>query len=203
MSGVLAMDARTQHPKVLVHVGGNPENIRGIVQSGTWLGTDPLPPALGYSWGEGDQLVPDTPLNAGTAPPLPSVGPVGVPGGGSRSLSGSLATMGFSSSRYQEGVWAPAPTSRVGVQLVLQTSSHQQIETPGVYTWQTAFAAWSPDGRYLVGPLLVDERLQPQGRPAPSAQTLADFGLAQWPLLPVRDAALDQILLSAAYDGSQ
>ena len=111
--------------------------------------------------------------------------------------------MGFSLSCYQEVLRLPVSDQRGGVQLVLQTSSHQQVETPGVYTWQTAFAAWSPDGRYLVGPFLWTSACSRRAARTQALRRSPTSGLAQWPLLPVRDAALDQISAELAHGNSQ
>src|SRR5579871_678266 len=79
-------------------------------------------------------------------------------------------------------------------QAYLITSNGNTVEKPGVYFWQSTFAAWSPDGRYLIQPLVVAGRLEPAGIAPPSAQTLADFDLRQAPVLPVRDAAMLRML---------
>jgi len=65
---------------------------------------------------------------------------------------------------------------------------------PGVYTWSTYFAAWSPDGRYLAQVLYLAGRLSVPGQPPVSHQTLVDFQMERLPLLPVRDLGLKQIL---------
>ncbi len=62
------------------------------------------------------------------------------------------------------------------------------------YEWTTSIAAWSPNGTAVVDAASLTARLQPEGLPAPDAQTLAYFQLDQTPLLPVRDAALAAML---------
>ena len=134
-----------------------------------------LPAALGYHWGAGGALVADTPLNARGAPASDAEhpGPVGNPDGGAA----------FS-------IWQPG-------MLTLQAWSGQPnapVELPGAYVWSSTFAAWSPDGRYLVDTISMTGRMQPAGHAAPSQQALRDFELDGAPLLPVRDAGLLTIL---------
>lgn len=56
----------------------------------------------------------------------------------------------------------------------------------GVYTWSTYFAAWSPDGHYLAQVLYLAGRLSVPGQPSVSHQTLVDFQMERFPLLPVQ-----------------
>jgi len=59
-----------------------------------------------------------------------------------------------------------------------------------MYTCSTDFAAWSPDGRYLVASIGVSGLLQPPGQLFPSRKALVNSGMEQAPLLPIHDEAL-------------
>jgi len=59
-----------------------------------------------------------------------------------------------------------------------------------MYTWNTDFAAWSPDGRYLIDEIGLTGLLQPPGQLFPSHKALVALGLNQAPLLPIHDGAL-------------
>jgi len=131
-----------------------------------------VPPALAYRWGAVGTLIPETRLTSTTAPSSPPLGPVGNPDGGT------------SFTIWQPG-WA---------ELTTEAPANGRVHLPGVYTWNTTFWTWSPDGRYLVDPIALASRLEPTGRPLPSHQALVDFQLEQVPLLPVRDAAFQRIL---------
>jgi WD40 repeat protein len=71
-----------------------------------------------------------------------------------------------------------------------------------VYTWRTSFAAWSPDGRYLVDGPGLSGLLAPPDRPFPSRKVLHTFNLDQAPILPIRDAALLAVVESAGMNGT-
>jgi WD40-like Beta Propeller Repeat len=131
-----------------------------------------VPPALAYRWAADGTLIPETRLTGTTAPSPPPLGPVGNPDGGT------------SFTIWQPG-WA---------ELTTEASANGPVHLPGVYSWNTVFRAWSPDGRYLVYPLALASRLEPTGQPLPSHQALVDFQLEQVPLLPVRDAAFQRVL---------
>jgi WD40 repeat protein len=61
----------------------------------------------------------------------------------------------------------------------------------------------SPDGRFLLADVSASEwRLAVSGQTDPSASALADLGLNQSPILPVRDAALAQIIAHWNTDSS-
>ena len=66
------------------------------------------------------------------------------------------------------------------------------------YTFQTDFSAWSPDGRYLAANAGFQALIQPDGAPAPDAQSLSDLGLTQTVSAPVRDQALQRALIQLA-----
>lgn len=145
-----------------------------------------LPPALWYSWTADDALVASVALRTDTTP---QGGP----------LTQASAPIGNPTSDGQFSVW------QSGVASLRMTPMHGGGDTviPGAYTWDTAFATWSPDGRYLVDPVSLSARMQPHGATAPSGQGLRTLGLAGSPLLPVRDAGLGAVLggmSSTGYD---
>ena len=132
-----------------------------------------LPIALAYRWGSNGALIPQGLANLDTPPPAPPSGPIGNPSGDASFT-----------------IWQPGTA-----ELVTQNPTNfLMVAKPGVFAWHTFFAAWSPDGRYLLDALHLIGRVQPAGIASPHPQTLADFGADQTPLLPVRDAAFSQML---------
>jgi WD40 repeat protein len=71
---------------------------------------------------------------------------------------------------------------------------------PGAYTWNVAFATWSPDGRYIVDPVSLTARIQLSGAKQPSHSSLQQMGLDAAPLVPLRDAGLDTVLQTMPKD---
>ncbi len=131
------------------------------------LALKPLPPALAYHWGANGTLEPETLLSTLSLPavPLSQPGPVGNPDGDTSFT-----------------IWQP------GSAHVISLEDTSRVST--MYTWSTDFAAWSPDGRYLVDEIGLSGALEPPGHPFPSYKALVALGLDQAPLLPIHDAAL-------------
>jgi len=71
---------------------------------------------------------------------------------------------------------------------------------PGAYTWQTQFASWSPDGRYLLDDTQVLFRAEPIGKTPPSAAGVSALGLERAPVVPIRDHALRAVYASLSTD---
>ncbi len=142
--------------------------------SSSALALKPLPLAVAYHWGGNGTLVPDTLLTNATlptAPPLPP-GPVGNPDGSSTFT-----------------IWQPG--------LAHPISLVDSSNVYSMYTWGTDFAAWSPDGRYLIDGIGVSGLLQPPGQPFPSRKALVASVLDQAPLLPIHDAVLLSVITNA------
>jgi WD40 repeat protein len=134
----------------------------------------PLPPAVAYHWEGNGTLVPGILLTNTTvpaAPPLPP-GPVGDPGGNTWFT-----------------IWQPGLAHFIS----LVDSSNVY----SMYTWSTDFAAWSPDGRYLIDGIGLSGLLQPPGQLFPSHKALVASGVDQAPLLPIHDAVLLSVITSA------
>jgi len=127
-----------------------------------------LAPALGYRWGAGGALAAISPLGAGTPAPT-KAGPVGDANGGA------------SFTLWQPGELAP------GYQ---QLNSGSYTSVPGVCQWYSQFAAWSPDGRYLISPGYVGGLLTAPDLPTPDAATLAATNTSQTPPVSPRDSTL-------------
>lgn len=120
--------------------------------------------APGYAWSADGQLVPAAPGPAGA---------VGNPSGDAR----------FS-------IWQPG-----SIALSMPNGSNRSGQAQaGVYVFNTQVVAWSPDGRYVAAFFLAGGRVQPSHTPAPDSGTLAQLNAANLPLLPLRDAGLDQAL---------
>ncbi len=147
-----------------------------------WYAALPFfPPALGYQWNGDGRLQPVTPLNATNAPASQSDTPIGQPDGGKA----------FS-------IWQPGT-----VQLTTRwfgidpPHAPHMMKTP-VETWTSSLASWSPDGNYLyagnLGEDIANWRIALPGQPAPDPSDLTAIGLADAPVLPVRDAGMSAIL---------
>jgi WD40 repeat protein len=133
-------------------------------------------PAQGWTWSTDGVLVPQQPLLPVWLQnqPMPPIAPVGNPDGGAS----------FS-------VWQPGQFS---VQYPSDATGQPNISVPGVPLFQTAFVAWSPDGRYLLDAGLSSVVNTPAGMPTPSPQTLVFLKLDHTVALPVRDTAMAAIM---------
>ncbi len=131
------------------------------------LALQPFPPALAYHWGANGTLVPEMPLSTLSLPAVPSSQPgsIGNPDGDASFT-----------------IWQP------GSAHVISLEDTSRVST--MYTWNTDFAAWSPDGRYLIDGIGLTGLLQPPGQLFPSHKALVALGLNQAPLLPIHDGAL-------------
>lgn len=180
-SGVLLMNARGEQQRVLLQPTSGTAAYeewdvqRGSLISGNAAYNTPsvffsnLPTAPVYRWGsDGALLAEGQPTHA--VPPTVPPGPVGNPVGDS--------VFSF---------WQPG-------QAALIVAPGGPVETPGVFFWSSSFAAWSPDGRYLVDSFSITGRMQPPGTALPSQKTLIALKANQVPLLDAHDAALLQML---------
>src|SRR5260370_29874557 len=86
-----------------------------------------LPPAVAYHWGGNGALLPETLLTNTTVPPALPLPPCPV---------------GNPDSNTSFTIWQP------GLARFISLVDSSSVYT--IYTWSTDFAAWSPDGRYLV-----------------------------------------------------
>ena len=93
-------------------------------------------------------------------------------------------------------IWQP------GMSTLNTQNGGVSTDVPGIYTWNTLFVAWSPDGRYLLDGFFLEGRLQLLDQPLPSRQTLVDLHLQQLPVLKVRDMALQHLLLTLSASSS-
>ena len=87
----------------------------------------PFPPALAYQWGPRGTVRPSRLLPPGALPAAPPLRGIGNPDG-DRSFT----------------LWQPAVT-----QVTVAYFAHGFT----IHGWRTSFAAWSPDGRYLIADL--------------------------------------------------
>lgn len=167
--GVFLSAADGSHVTVYAHPLAAEEDSNGAwnLRSGEYL---PAPagvtqPALAYAWAAG-ALSPKGDLTPDATPPTVSLQSIGQPDGGDS----------FS-------VWQPT-------QIVRESEGDASENVAGAYISRTSFAAWSPDGAFLVPSMGLSGRLEPAGQPIPSTQTLHSLGVSGLPLLPVRDAGL-------------
>lgn len=98
-----------------------------------------VPAALAYHWGASGALTPDSRLADQTIPASSSAGPVGNPDG----------DPSFS-------IWQPGVLSTMWGGSSSPGASHLST------TWKTSFAAWSPDGLFLVEGMNLSALLKPQ-----------------------------------------
>jgi hypothetical protein len=156
------------------------------LQSGQLVDTSGLAPVstsltgntstvLTYRWAADGSLIPQIEQIYGVQVGKTPFGPVGNPDG-----DAAFTT------------WQPG---QVGLINKVGTGP---LHIPGVYTWNSFFAALSPDGHYLVDAVYVEGRLQLPGQSAPSVQTLKDFHMEQTPVLAVRDTGFQHILRTLA-----
>lgn len=147
-----------------------------------------LPPALGYQWDDNGAIAPQTPLNT-RGPPATSDHPVvGNPAAGTFSL-------------WQPGVAAPAlyPLLSSGV----ASAPPEYVVAPNVYMWYSDFAAWSPDGRYLLTSGFEEARIAVPQLTQPSSSALTAAQVASIPVASARDAALSSIYgIMSAFESS-
>lgn len=130
-----------------------------------------MPPALAYTWDSGGNLAIEEASSSDSKPLAPSPGPVGSP----------AHDPTFT-------VWQPGSVISVAR---WDTSGYSEG-----YEWSTRFAAWSPDGRYIVNLINVLAYLSISGEPAVSVPAPRSEEGPQI-RLPVRDAALLALMLAA------
>jgi hypothetical protein len=104
------------------------------------------------------------------------------------SQSSSLIPIGNPMGGYAFTIWQP------GVVILNNILADGAATTgPPVYTLDSNFGAWSPDGRYLIS-IQIESRLEYSGEQQPTQQALTALDVSQLPLLQVRDQALQQVL---------
>lgn len=167
LNGVLLMDLSGAHPRVLLQQQNpsNPFYAEWDVKNGVAVTLPPAPPAVAYHWGTDGSLIPIIPLTNNKVPLGLPPGPVGNPVG---SPTFTIWQSGFANS------------------IVLENDATINI-------WSTNFAAWSPDGRYLVDGIGLNGLLSQPGLVPPIPQSSDTYHLKQEPLLPAHDPALLQV----------
>lgn len=127
-----------------------------------------LAAAPAYTWGGDGRLVPDA-TAAGDA--HPATVPIGNPNGD------AVVTP-----------WQP------GIVSLIMPAARGTGRPVGIYIWSATFAAWSPDGRYLIDGVTTGGRLEPVGQPTPSAATLDALQISRFPVLAPRDLGMARAL---------
>jgi hypothetical protein len=133
------------------------------------------PPSLTYMWGALGTPRPLQPLSAASAPSPGPLSPIASP-----------------TQDAEFTIWQPGQ-AELQVFPVRGAPPVYKSDATGVYTWTSRFAAWSPDGRYLLDDVSLAARIQPPGLPDASAQRIAELGLTGIPRLPLRDAGLGAV----------
>ncbi len=103
----------------------------------------------------------------------------------SRTANGSIGNPNGDNSF---SIWQPGT-----VELITQVAEGK-VYPPGVYAWNSYFAAWSPDERYLIDNVSVPGRFEVAGQPPLTHQEVVDLQMENIPQLPVRDTGLLHIL---------
>lgn len=179
--GIRVTDLDGSHPQLTLLPASGSESQPVVWDLAKNAGTaaTTLPVAQAYMWAS-DSLAPTSPATGTVSTPTTELTPVGNPAGDAA----------FSA-------WQPGSAYL----RLAPVTAPAMVELPGAYVWTTAFAAWSPDGRFIFDDVSLTARLQPEGHPAPSQSILNDFGLSDVPLLPVRDPALLAVLNTMNPDG--
>ena len=133
--------------------------------------------APAFTWSASGQLLP-----AGAFPPSGASGP------------SALGPIGSPDGDASFSIWQPGSIALSMANGSGQAGQTGQAGQAGVYTFNTQIVAWSPNGRYVAAFFLAGGRVQPSHTPAPDPATLAQLHAADLPLLPLRDAGLDQAL---------
>lgn len=178
-NGVVLMDEHGDHLQVILHVQARNDIsaewdlVQGKALPQPAILAKPTPaattlsPATLYIWGTNGSLIPEQLENAEPS----RLVPIGNPMGG-----------------FAFTIWQP------GVVILNNVLGDGTAATgPDVYTLDSNFGAWSPDGRYLVS-TQVESRLEFSGEPQPTQQALHALNISQLPLLQVRDKALQHVL---------
>ena len=186
ISGEALLDADGSHELVLVNPQINPPPAYTVwdTKTATTLAASPgtassdapyatILNAQSYQRGAGGQLEPGAPFVTGTPTPSQAEGLVGNSAGAS-----------------SFGLWQP------GVIVVLAAPTSGREPPSYLYLYDTTFAAWSPDGRYLADGLSLRGLLRPAGQPMPSRAVLSalPYDLKNVGALPIRDAGLSEAL---------
>jgi len=111
-----------------------------------------------------------------------------VPDTTARNARAAAARIGNPNGGASMTLWQPGSVSLVTL------AASGQGRPAGVFIWSTTFAAWSPDGRYLIDGVTAGGRLEPSGQPTPSAATLDALQIGRFPVLVPRDAGMARAL---------
>lgn len=136
----------------------------------------PEMPAFAYHWGANGALVPDFIRGHYLHIPKSKVG------------KSQIGRVGNPDGDASFTIWQP------GTGMVNTEDSAGDTYAAGIFTWNTNFAAWSPDGRYIISSVNLQGILQIPDHPLPDQQTLAKFHMDRVPYFPVRDVALQNML---------
>ncbi|HLI08122.1 MAG TPA: WD40 repeat domain-containing protein [Ktedonobacteraceae bacterium] len=166
--GLLLMDMSGKHVQVLLQprtASARFDDEWDVVR-GVPVRLPPPAPALIYRWGGQGHLIAQAPLSSKAMPPAPPPGLVGSPDGG----------QWFT-------VWQPGLANPISL-------SNGLI----VFRFSTSFAAWSPDGRYIVEGLGLQGEVAQHGETTPFP-AVSSFQTSVSPLL---SAASDTLTKSVS-----
>jgi len=167
--GLLLLDLKGQRVQLLLQprlVSSRLDDEWDVVR-GVPVLLPPPAPALFYRWGTGGRLIPQTPLSSKSMPPAPPPGPVGSPDGGQTFT-----------------IWQPGLASPLHLNNGLV-----------VFRFNTSFAAWSPDGRYIVEGLGLQSVAEQHGASALVPLT-SSYQTGDTPLLSISGETVSRAVSS-------
>jgi WD40 repeat protein len=167
--GLLLMDMKGQHAQVLLQPRTTSIHLddEWDVVRGVPVLLPPPPPALFYRWGTEGHLIPQASLSSKTMPPAPPTGPVGSPDGGQTFT-----------------IWQPGLASPLHLNNGLV-----------VFRFNTTFAAWSPDGRYIVEGLGLQNVTEQHGATA-LFPLMSSYRTGDTPLLSISGETISRAVSS-------
>lgn len=188
VEGVLLMSPSGGNTRVLSHTMAQNEAYSGLwnLSTGAYIaapGATTWPDSANTGWFAAQALMPPAPAyqwdDTGHLEATTTSTPVGQANG----------AKAFS-------IWQPGVARLISQVYSGNLGQSQPLKTP-VETWESPFAAWSANGKYLLANSNVyGWRVEAPGQQAADAATLARLGLANAPTLQPRDAAMAAALKS-------
>ena len=186
--GVLLMSPSGGNVRVLSHTMASNEAYSSLwnLATGEYIaasGSARLPDSTNTGWYAAQALTPPAPAyrwdDTGHLQAITAPSPVGPADGGTA----------FS-------IWQPGVARLISQIYTGNLEQSQPLRTP-VETWDSPFAAWSANGKYLLAESgIFGWRVAVPGAQTPDKATLAQVGLGGAPVMQARDAALVAVLKS-------
>ena len=189
VDGVLLLSPSGGNTRVLSHTRARNEWYSGLwnLATGEYIpasGGASLPDSADSGWYAIQSLMPPSPAYQWNS-------------AGRLQATTAATAMGQANGSAAFSVWQPGVARLVSqVYSANPQQPPQTLKTP-VEIWESPFAAWSPNGKYLLAESDISGwRIAIPGQQTPDTATLARIGLANAPVLQARDAALAAVLKS-------